>query len=353
MLVPSAPDDRILLGDDHKVAFPVKWLIELSSSILPVHDHLDLRQILAELNHVAYMAWIVDVNAHKRPESSVVLHKRISDGTDHSRAPGAPFLSQRVLQEQNIRSSIIAAFAAHAMVSRDADHGTQLDESSHAGVERREELVRFGLSRGVLVLDVVRQGQIEQISPPLLEQFDTRVEHEEGQVPRVLAGRPAAEPRFDALDAVLGDCAPVRCLGRETDGPAAALQAVGQDAAQLVLGGDRGDPDAPGRHLRQDGRPAEHGVVLDHGLRARGAVEEEVARDAVHRGRLAGDDGYVVGVGEGRHAGFRGGVEAVVDKVGKVWEDAVGEASFEILGIEAVDTDYDGRLAGDGVGPPM
>jgi len=80
------------------------------------------------------------------------------------------------------------------------------------------------------------------------------------------------------------------------------------------------------------------------------AIEIVVARDAVDRGRRAGDDRGVVRVGEGRHHGVGGADEAVLAQSREGGQDAARDAVLEIGGIEAVDADHHGRPTRQPVG---
>ena len=75
-------------------------------------------------------------------------------------------------------------------------------------------------------------------------------------------------------------------------------QAFRERAAELVLGGDDGRGHAGLSHGRQDGGRLELFVACHHHRLVGAAIQIEIAGDAMHRGRRAGDEGAVVRVGE-------------------------------------------------------
>jgi hypothetical protein len=74
---------------------------------------------------------------------------------------------------------------------------------------------------------------------------------------------------------------------------------MGEDIAEFFLGGDDGDFASGLGGGGEDGVGAEITGGVHHDLLVAGGVIEEVAADAVHGGRHAGDDRGVVDVGEG------------------------------------------------------
>ena len=120
--------------------------------------------------------------------------------------------------------------------------------------------------------------------------------------------------------------------------------------AKLVFRGDRNHLGAGLRKLGHDGVAAQQfGARHDDRLPG-GRVEVEIARDAVLRGRRAGDDGHVVRAGERGHGtvGHRG--IALAHEARDVGNAAVGEELAQVGRVAAVDAHHDHRPQGPAVG---
>ena len=137
----------------------------------------------------------------------------------------------------------------------------------------------------------------------------------------------------------------VRLLRREAAGLARRqLEALAQQAAQLVLGGDHGDAAAGAlerREQRLDPQELRASFIItslpDFG------IEEVVAADAMHLGRPAGDDREVVGIGEGRHHAVGDQAGALCQHPGEPRRAAGLDGALDVAGLRAVDADHDGR----------
>lgn len=83
---------------------------------------------------------------------------------------------------------------------------------------------------------------------------------------------------------------------------------------------------------------------------ASGFVEVVVSADTMGGGRLAGDDGKIVWVSDGRHGGCGSFVEAGLNEFGEGGCGPLFDARLEVGWIEAIDTNYNGWAFGEGVG---
>ena len=79
-------------------------------------------------------------------------------------------------------------------------------------------------------------------------------------------------------------------------------------------------------------------------------VEIIVPRNAMHSRRSTGDDRQVVGVRQGGHGALRRGVEAFLNPGGHGGEESIFAPGLQVLGIEAIDADYDDGARGQVVG---
>ena len=267
----------------------------------------------------------------------------VRDGADDRARPPAELPVENVFQPHHAGRAVLVALVVHAVVGGERHGRAQLLEPAEARIHFRIEAVGLPVPRRIGVLDIVGEREVEDIRAALLEQLQPRIEHEEGKVRRIHVRQRLADKAERVLDAVLLHGAAVGMLRGEADRAVREVHALLELAAELVLGGDGGDPQAGAREL------AHHRVDLKqfgaghHHRLVRRAVQVEIAGDAVHRGRAAGDDGHVVGAGEARHGALCHRVEAVPHVAGDVGQDPRLEAVLDIGRVAAVDAHHDQR----------
>ena len=118
------------------------------------------------------------------------------------------------------------------------------------------------------------------------------------------------------------------------------LEILAQQTAQLVLGGDDGDPAAGALEAREQRLDAQELRVVHHHFLAGIRVEEVVARDAVNRGRPTGDDGEIVGIGEARHDAVGQEVRPLLQHPGEPRRTACLHRLLDVAGLGPVDADH-------------
>ena len=282
-----------------------------------------------------------------------MTHKRIGDRADDPRRAGAEMGVQDVFEIEDMRAAVRQRLIVHAVIGGQRDNAAEFGEAGEALVERLMKGERLGLVGGVAVLHVIRQRQIEELCPALLDEADAGIEHEQRQVGRIHIGLRPADQRLDRRDTVLLFRAAIRLFGREADAIVADRQTAAEHPAQLVFGGDRGHRHPGLRHQREERVAAQHRRIVHHDLGSGFAVEREIAGDSVHRRRRAGDERHVIGVGEGRHHGVGERVKAAVAPFGNSRQDAGGQPGFDIGGVAAIGADHHHRPAGQPIGSPI
>ena len=79
-------------------------------------------------------------------------------------------------------------------------------------------------------------------------------------------------------------------------------------------------------------------------------IEIIVPRNAMHSRRSTSDDGQVVGIRQGGHGTLGRGVEAFLNPGGHGGKESIFAPGLQVLGIEAIDADYDDWTGGPFVG---
>ena len=231
------------------------------------------------------------------PQRAVVHHIGVGNGQQHAGAFMAQSLVQRILQECHLRAAQRIGLGVHAVVGGDTDHRTHGVQLAQVAIHHGVEGIGIGRARRVLVLHIVGGGQIHQIRPLAAHQHHASGKHEFRQVGAIDRRQRQAHLRQHIGDAVRFQAGLVCMLCRKAD----AFELVAQQGAQLVLGGYHGHFQAlPGHGGQHRGGAQIAGIVHQHFGVLLGVVEV-VAANAMHAGWCAGDDGQVVGVGEGGH----------------------------------------------------
>ena len=273
----------------------------------------------------------------------------VGDRADDRARPPAELPVQNVLQPHHAGRAVLVGLVVHAVVGRERHGRAQLLQPAEARIHLRIEAVGLRVAGRIGVLDIVGEREVEHVRAALLQQLQPGVEHEQRKVRRIHVRQRLADIAERVLDAVLLHSAAVGMLRGEADRAVREVHALLELPAELVLGGDGGDPQAGARER------AHHRVDLEqlgaghHHRFARGAVEVEIAGDAVHRGRAAGDDGHVVGAGEARHGALCHRVEALAHVARDVGQDPRLEAVLDIGRVPAVDAHHRQRPFGPAV----
>lgn len=182
----TIPNHCMLACNDHDIAFPVQGQLESLDRFVAFQSHLHLRERSAEMDHIIYVLFLADINSDEGAESAVVPNGRVRDWADHSSSSRAPLFGDSILEEKNIGTPIWIALVAHTVVPCDGDLCSEINQLADPLIQRRTESVRLLRARGILVLNLVRQRKVEQICPVLFKQLDTSIQHEQGQLARVL-----------------------------------------------------------------------------------------------------------------------------------------------------------------------
>ena len=223
-------------------------------------------------------------------------------------------------------------------------------ELGHVAVHHGVEVVGDRRAGRVLVLDVVGGREIHDLRPVALHQLDAGGEHELRQAGAVDVRHVHADQGVDVLDAVLGQGRLVGFLRGEAAGLAGAqLQPLPRRPRSLSL--------AVMTAMRQPARwkagnsvstRRNFGSFIITSLPAVG-IEEVVAANAVHGGRLAGDDGEVVGVGEAGHDAVGQQAGALRQHLAEPRRAAGLDGALDVAGLRAVDADHDDGLLGQAI----
>ena len=132
--------------------------------------------------------------------------------------------------------------------------------------------------------------------------------------------------------------------------PLLEVEALAEQRAQLVLRGHHRNLAAGLLELGEDRGCAQEARVVHHHFLLCLAVIEEVAGDAVHGRRPAGDDRQVVRVGETRDHRQRERVRAGLQYPIEVGAKPLLDSALDVAGLGTVDTNDDGRRIRNAIG---
>ena len=123
-----------------------------------------------------------------------------------------------------------------------------------------------------------------------------------------------------------------------------------EQGAQLVLGGDHGDPGPGIVKGRKHRLGAQKAHIVHHHLAARFGFVQVIAADAMHGRGPSGRNGQVVGVGETGDHRMRQPVGAGRANAFQGRHQTGLDGNRQILRLAAVQTDDEGRHLGPGIG---
>mmetsp|Transcript_5274 Transcript_5274/g.19787 ORF Transcript_5274/g.19787 Transcript_5274/m.19787 type:complete len:465 (+) Transcript_5274:979-2373(+) len=325
------------LADDDDVADAVGRQLEAGGGLLLRQHQLDTGQFAHRRHRVG---GAVGVDGREGAQRAMVDDIGVGDGQDDAGRALAQRGVQRRLQIGDAGFAGGIGLGVHAVVGGQRKARAEGVELAEVAVQHRVEGIGARRARRAFVLDVVGGGQIDHVRLAGPQQGHAGSEHELAQRGAVDAGQRQADEAEGVVEAAVGPRGLVGLLGREAD---AAAQAVAEQAAQLVLGGDDRDAQARIRERCQQRGRAQVFRLVHHHFAAGLAVQEVVARDAVHGRRRAGDDGQVVRVGEGRHhrVGHQGA--AGLQDALQLRHQAGQQGLRDVVGLAAVDAQHDDR----------
>lgn len=126
------------------------------------------------------------MDADEGTQSSVVLDKGVSNGTDDASDSFAPFLFQPVLEEENVGLALVVGLVAHAVISCHCYDGPETGEVAKSLVDGLHEVIRLLGPRRMVMLHEVGKGQVEEVGALFLEDLDPRIQDVQRQVAGVL-----------------------------------------------------------------------------------------------------------------------------------------------------------------------
>ena len=276
------------------------------------------------------------INRGERAERPVMNHIGVGDRQDHPGPRRAEPVIQQLLQVNHPRPAGLVMFRVHAVIGGQRDGAAECVELGPVAVHHGVEGVRIVGARRVLVLNIVGCREIGDVRAPTLHQGNTSGEYELAEIGAVDRGqRPAGHPEH-VLDAIVIEGRLIRLFRRKTDSP----QFVAEQPAQLVLGGDHGDPGAGVGEGGENGAAAQHRRIVHHHLGVGLPIVEIVSGDTVNSGWHPGDDRQVVRIGEARHDAVGDSVDAAGARPGEPGHRPGGDRGIHVVGLGAIDADH-------------
>jgi hypothetical protein len=336
--VAAGAKDGVEPRDHHQVADAVRRQFEANGGLRTGQHRLDPGQRRNARSHRVRRLGRGQIDQREGPEGAMVYDIRIGDGQDDA-GPGCtqPRI-EVVLQVDHVGPAVRAVLGVHAVIGGEHDGGAQGIEPRQIAVHHGVEIIRRRRARRGLVLDIVGGGQIHQIRPLLLHEFDPGEEHEFRQLRTVHGGNRHADALHHVFDAIVGQRDLVGLFGREAD----ALHLVTEQPAQLVLRRDHRHFRAGTGKGRENRTRAQIARIVHHDFFAALGIEEIIAAYAMDRRRHAGHDRQIIGIGEARHdtVGREGGPGAR-EQPSQKGRGAGRDRRGDVLELTAVDADDD------------
>ena len=336
VILRRAAKNNIATGKDRQFTQPIGGQFQFARGGVPIVHLRDAGQIHQPVAHGfdGLSRW--QMHDGKRAERAMMDHVRIGDGQNHAK-PFAEFFHQPAFEVNHVGRTVRLLFRVHAVIGRDAGDGAEFKQPPDFHVNGGVKLHHFGRRRRILVLQIVRRGEVKEVGHPVLQQRDAGPEDIKAGLAAVDGRGGMADQLFNPGNTVGLLLRLVRFLGGEGDS-ALFDQSAGEDVAQLFLGGDHGHFPARARGGGKDRFATQKLRRVHHHFPPADFLIEIIPPDAMNGRRHAGDDGAVVDVGERRHRAARQAAVAAHAEALQVRHPAARDRGIEIFIGRAVQT---------------